>query len=191
MFTLNITGTSPLMMSNIQLGDPDNEYVRDISRLNALKGKITDDQRKERDYLKWRGALYFDEVNGPIMPAANVFRSVQQAAALTRNGKDIERSLIMAQPCAPLEYTGPRTIEGLWKGGQGLHVDRRMGMINRAPAVLVRPIFPDWTCTFEFDLDEDILSLDDFTYLAEKAGRLIHLGTYRRFFGAYSVEVTK
>lgn len=189
MYRLSITGTTTLLTKNIQLGDPDNEFVREISKLNALKGKITDDQRAERDYLKWRGALYWDEVDGPVMPGANIFRSIQQAASLTRQGKDIERGLIMHGIHAPLDFPGKRDLASMWNGGEGVHVDRRMAVVNRAPVVCVRPAFPQWSCLFEFDLDEDVISIDDFKWIAEKAGRMIHVGDYRRFFGAYSVEI--
>jgi hypothetical protein len=189
MYELTLTGSVTLLMKNIRLGDPDEPIVRDIGRLNDLKQKITTEQRAERDYLKWLGALYWDDEDGPILPAANVFRSIQQAAALTRQGKDIERGLIMHGLHARLEYPGPRDIPGLWGDGKGPHVDRRMCVVNRAPVPNLRPAFPQWAASFKFDLDEDVISLDDFRWVAEKAGRLIHVGDYRRFFGAYRVEV--
>jgi len=189
MHTLTMTGTSPLLMHNVQLGDPENEYVRDIGRLNALRSKITDEQRAERDWLKFRGGLYYDDQDGPILPAANVFRSIQQAASLTRNGKDIERGMILLDEHAPLEYDGPRTPEQLWDDGKSRWVDRRMARVNRAPVVAIRPRFDHWAATFRLELDEDVMNPDDFTFIAEKAGRMIHVGDYRRFFGAYTVEV--
>lgn len=188
--TLTLTGETTLLMKNVQLADPDNEFVRELSRLNALKSKITDDQRAERDYLKWRGALYWDDIDGPILPAANVFRSIQQGAALTRQGKDIERGLILHGLHARLDFDGKRDLAALWNNGAGPHVDRRMATVNRAPVVNVRPAFPQWGAVFSFDLDEDVLSLDDFQWIAERAGRLVHVGDYRRFFGSYSVTVT-
>jgi hypothetical protein len=42
---------------------------------------------------------------------------------------------------------------------------------------------------FRFELDEDAMNPDDFVFIAEKAGRMIHVGDYRRFFGAYSVVI--
>lgn len=189
MYTIELTGTTTLLMKNIQLGDPDNEFVREISKLNALKSKITDDQRAERDYLKWRGALYWDEIDGPILPSANIFASLAKTAGLTRQGKDIERGLIIHGLHSRLEFSGKRDLASLWNGGGGVHVDRRMAVVNRAPVVNVRPAFPEWAATFNFDLDEDVLSIGDFKWIAERAGRLIHIGDYRRFFGAYTVEV--
>lgn len=189
MSTLHLTGTSPMLQHNIQLGDPDNEYVREIAKLNSLKSKITDEQRSERDWLKFRGGLYFDETLGPVLPAANIFRSLQQAAALTRNGKDIERGLVILDEASPLGYDGPRTPEGLWGDGKSRFVDRRMAKVNRAPIVAIRPRFDQWACSFRFELDEDVLSADDFAFIAEKAGRMIHVGDYRRFFGSYSVRI--
>jgi hypothetical protein len=185
-----MTGTAPLLLHNVQLGDPDNEYVRDIARLNALKGKITDEQRAERDWLKFRGGLYYDQDLGPVLPAANVFRSLQQAAALTRNGKDIERGLSIHGEHSPIEYDGPRKPEDMWGDGKSRFVDRRMARVNRAPVVAIRPRFDVWSAVFPFELDEDVMNPQDFAYIAEKAGRMIHVGDYRRFFGAYSVEIS-
>jgi hypothetical protein len=34
------------------------------------------------------------------------------------------------------------------------------------------------------------MNLDDFVFIAEKAGRMIHVGDYRRFFGAYQVKLS-
>lgn len=192
--TLTLTGTSPLLMHNVQLGDPENFYVREIARLNAFKSKITDEQRAERDWLKFRGGFYFDERDGVVLPAANVFRSIQQAAALTRNGKDIERGFVMLDEHSPLGYDGPRTPAEMWgtgdTAGKTRFVDRRMAKINRAPVVAIRPRFDQWTATYRFDLDEEIMNPDDFAHVADKAGRMIHVGDYRRFYGAYSVAVS-
>lgn len=187
--TLTLTGTQPLLMHNVQLGDPDNEYVRDIGRLNALKGKITDEQRAERDYLKFRGGLYYNDEDGPILPAANVFKSLQQAAALTRNGKDIERGLVMGSHEAVLEYDGPRNEKELYGDGKTRFVHRCMAKVNRAPVVAIRPQFREWQASFPYTLDDEIMNPDDFKFIAEKAGRMIHVGDYRKFFGAYSVSI--
>lgn len=187
--TITITGTQPLLMHNVQLGDPENEYVREIGRLNALKGKITDEQRAERDWLKFRGGLYHDPDDGPILPAANLFRSLQQAAALTRNGKDVERGLVILDEHAPLEYEGPRKPEDLWGDGKSRFVDRRMAKVNRAPVPAIRPRFDKWSARFRFELDDEVMNPDDFAFIADKAGRMIHVGDYRRFFGAYSVSI--
>lgn len=188
---LDITGSAPLLMHNVQLGDPENQYVRAIARLNALKGKITDEQRAERDWLKFRGGLYYEDDLGPVLPAANIFRSLQQAAALTRNGKDIERGLVILDEASPLEYIGPRKPEEMWGDGTSRFVDRRMAKVNRAPVVAIRPRFDQWAASFRFELDEEVMSLDDFTFVAEKAGRMIHVGDYRRFFGAYTIAIVE
>lgn len=188
-YTLTMVGTSPLLMHNIQLGDPENEYVREINRLNALKSKITDEQRAERDWLKFRGGLYYSDEDGPVLPAANIFRSIQQAASLTREGKDIERGIKILDEHAPLEYDGPRTPEKLWGGGKSRFVDRRMARVNRAPVVAIRPRFEGWRATVRLDLDEEVMNPEDFVHIAKKAGRMIHVGDYRRFFGSYNIEV--
>ncbi len=187
---LTLRGTGTLLHKSVALGDPDNPLVLEINRISAAKSKITPEERRRRDYLKWFGAMYWADDIGPVMPAANIFRSIQQGAALDRRGKDIERGLLLHAITVPLDYTGPRDLAAMWGDGQGPCVDRRMATINRAPVVNVRPAFNGWSCTIPFDLDEEVISLPDFEFLASKAGRLIHIGDYRRFFGAYRVEIT-
>lgn len=188
---LTLTGTRPILMHSVQnLGDPDSDYVKAIDRLNALKSKITDEQRAERDWLKFRGGLYYDDTDGPILPAANVFKSLREGAALSRNGKDVERGLVFLDVHAPLEYEGPRDPKLLYEDGRTRWVDRRIGRINRAPVVTIRPRFDQWSATFEFDIDEEVLDLDDLVHIAKRAGRLIHIGDYRPFFGFYTVAVS-
>ncbi|WP_348240030.1 hypothetical protein, partial [Salmonella enterica] len=92
-------------------------------------------QRAERDWLKFRGSMYYEPEHGPVLPAANFYRTLIQAASLTRHGKDIERGVIILDAFAPLEYDGPRTPEELWGDGQTRFVDRRMAKVNRAPVV--------------------------------------------------------
>lgn len=187
---IEVTGTVPLLMHNIRLADDQESIVKDIKKLTAKKTKKTEDDKLEIDRLSFAGGLYHDDDLGPYMPAENVFRCLMEAGSLTRDGKKIERGVFVNETKAQLVYDGPRDIAALWNGGTGRHVDRRMVAVTRQRIPRVRPIFPEWSFTMSMDIDGTIIDKDEFVDIFTKAGRLIGLGDYRRFYGKFTVEVT-
>lgn len=188
---LTVTGANPLIMHNVRLADESDPYTKAIAAINAKRKNKTDDDQGEVDRLSFAGALYHDDVLGPYLPAPNIFRSLINAARITRAGKTIERGLVMLGDRAELLYDGPRDIEGLWGGGQSRFVDRRMVVVNMGKKVpRTRPVFPEWQAVFEFELDPEVLDFDDFVAVAVRAGRMEGVGDYRRFYGRFHAEIT-
>lgn len=193
-YRLELTGARALLMANVALGDPEDPWAKQITKLNALKSKITAEQDADRNWLKFRGSLYYDKDLGPVLPSDNIRKSLRDCAGLTREGKDVERGVVMLDDLNALQYDGPRTPEALWGAGTEdvgatRFVDRRMGKINRAPVVAIRPKFEEWKVSTLIFLDESVLSSDDLRSFATKAGRLIHIGAYRQRYGAYTAEL--
>lgn len=187
---IDVTGTVPLLMHNIRLADDQEPIVREIKKLTAKKTKKTDEDKQEIDRLSFAGGLYYDDTLGPYMPAENVFRCLMEAGSLTRDGKKIERGVFVHTTQAPLAYDGPRDIDKLWDGGTGRHVDRRMVAVQRQRIPRVRPIFPEWAFTMQMDIDTTVIDVEEFIDIFRKAGRMIGLGDYRRFYGKFAVEVS-
>lgn len=187
---LSVIGTTPLLMHNIRLADDQEPVVKEIKKLTAKKTKKTEDDKVEIDRLSFVGGLYYDEEIGPYMPAENVFRCLMEAGSLTRDGKKIERGLFIHTTRAKLEYDGPRDPEKLWNNGSGAHVDRRMVAVQRQRIPRVRPIFPEWAFSMALDIDRSVLDDESFADIVDKAGRMIGLGDYRRFYGKFQAQVT-
>lgn len=185
-----MTGTTPLMMHNIRLADDQDPYVKEIKKLTAKRSKKTEDDRFEIDRLSFAGSLYHDELYGPYLPAENALRCLIEAGSLTRDGKKIERGVVFGNLRAPLEYRGPRDIDSLWGNGESEWVDRRMVKIQQQRIPRVRPIFPVWVAKFDVDIDVQIIDPDEFTDIVTKAGKLIGIGDYRRFYGRFDGKVS-
>lgn len=186
---IEMVGTAPLLMHNIRLADDQDPYVREIKKLTAKKTKKTDDDKMEIDRLSFAGGLYFDADLGPYMPAENIFRCLMEAGSLTRSGKKIERGVIFDGTRAKLEYDGPRDIETMWGGGDSVHVDRRMVAVQRQRIPRVRPIFPNWALSIGVETDPTVIDPEEFEDIVEKAGRMIGLGDFRRFYGKFVGKV--
>jgi hypothetical protein len=188
---IELTGTAPLIMHNIQMADDQNHLVRDIKKLTAKRTNKTDEDKLEIDRLSFVGSLYWDKDLGPYLPADNIFRALMEAGSITRAGKKVAQALSVFTYRAPLVYDGPRDPDGLWGVGSGSpHVSRLMVNVQGSRIPRVRPIFPTWSCGFEIDVDDRVLAHEDFEDIANKAGKMIGVGTFRRFYGRFDVKVT-
>lgn len=187
---ITMTGTAPLIMHNAQTADPLNPYARAIKELTAKRTNKTDADEFEISRLKFFAGLYYSEADGPYLPAANIFRCLIEAGTMTRDGKKVERGVVFMAERARLEYDGPRDRESLWGDGTTKFVDRRLAAVNRVRIPVTRPIFPEWGCSFEVMVDDEVLNSGQFESLIRKAGRSVGVGDYRRFYGKFSVEIS-
>jgi|SRR5882724_976275 len=185
---MTLTGTAPLIMHNVQTADPLNHWSKQIKKLTDKKTNKTDADQAEIGRLKFAAGLYYDAQIGPYLPAANLFRCLIEAGAMTRDGKKIERGVIFLSDRAPLEYNGPRDIDALWGDGTTKFVDRRVVAVARQRVVATRPIFPEWECGFEIEVDPEVLNPEAFVDIATKAGRSVGVGDYRRFYGKFALR---
>lgn len=187
---IEMAGTQPLLMHNIRLADDQDPYVKAIKELTAKKTRKTEDDKQEIDRLSFLGGMYWDEELGPYIPAENIFRCLMEAGALTRDGKKIERGVVFHQSRAALHYDGPREPDILWgEDGKSRYVDRRMVAVQRQRIPRVRPIFPDWSASISVEIDTEVIDHPSFESIVSKAGRMIGLGDYRRFYGKFDGKV--
>lgn len=188
---IELTGTAPLIMHNIRLADDQEPLVKEIKKLTSKRTNKTDEDKAEIDRLSWLGALYHDPEIGPFLPADNIFRALMEAGSITRAGKKVSQALTVFDRRAPLSYDGPRDVDGLWGAGPSSpYVSRLMVNVQGSRIPRVRPIFPEWSCEFEIDVDDRVLSEEDFVDIAVKAGKMIGVGTFRRFYGRFEVKLS-
>ena len=186
---LTLTGTTPLVMHNVQLSDPDNQWTRAIQTITS-KRKKTEDDRREIARLEWFGGLYVGAAGeGPVIPTRNIRRCCNEAAKVRRMGRDVLRALVATSLDVPLRYDGPRDLEELFARAQHVYTDmvRVTGMVQRT-----RPIFPQWSLAADFELVTETLDLDRFVSLAELAGVVEGLGDNRvNGYGRFTAKVAQ
>jgi len=183
--TFKITGIKPLLMQGDALADPLNPITKAHKAVTAKKQKTQEDYEWLAE-SEWRAGLYFDDELGPYIPSFNLEAAITEGARLSKKGKDIERGLEVITDRARLEYEGPRTIKGLW---DARFYDVRSVVVGGKRVMRYRPKFNAWSAQFDVAIDTEIL--DDHRVIAyvETAGRYCGLGTYRKKFGRFSVEV--
>jgi hypothetical protein len=173
LFEATIEGTSDLLMHNVRLANPMNEYARKLQELNKakkIKGADKDAVVEEMARQEWMGGLYWTQETGPYLPAANIHKAILEAARMTREGKGIEQGVLQLQRVFPLEYEGPRDLDGMWAQAARF-VDQRMVVVGQAKVLRSRPKFgPGWKARIGFSLNPEVVDPARFRSFVDKAG---------------------
>lgn len=183
-----VKGRTPLVMHNIRLADPEDEFTRAIAKINDKKKNKTDEDQHEIARLEWFGGIYHDPDVGIHVPSTWVVASLENAAKITRRGTQLLRGLAMTTDRIALEYDGPKKLTELYERPE-FRLRKIVG-VQRNRVVRVRPIFRQWGLLFDAELMTDVMDLDDLKGIAAQAGRSAGMGDARKLgYGRYDVEV--
>lgn len=185
--TITVTGTSPLLMHNPRMVDPDFALNREIKAITS-KRKKTDTDLKEIERLEWYGGLY--EVNGVVVqPTSKLRKSIVNAARVRKLGKAVERALAFAELHVPLDYDGPRAIDEVFAAPR-FHSRLSVGVGNKR-VMRVRPQFFPWGLTVTGVFVPDVgINLDELTQIIHDAGLIEGIGDNRvNGYGRYTATV--
>lgn len=190
---INLRGTSPLLMHNPRMVDPEFEINRQIKALTG-KRKKTEADLRDIERLEWFGGLYTDLGNDVVtQPCAKVRKCIIQAAKISRQGKQVERALTFLDLHVPLAYEGPKSPEQLFKDKK-FHSRLSVG-VNGKRVMRVRPSFTPWALsTMAMYIPDAGINLDEIEAIIKLAGLVEGIGDnrvngYGRFVG--SLEVIK
>jgi hypothetical protein len=176
-------------MHNVALADPNNPIVKEISAITDKGSSMTDADRLEVSRLEFIGGLYLGK-GGPVVPSRNILRCIANAAKIRRLGKDVERAMIPTTMELPLQYKGPRDPTALWEAVEFRYA--AAVRIGRGLVIRMRPAFPDWMVTSQWELLTEILDYRDFKSIAEAAGLIEGLGDNRRNgYGRFLAETNE
>ena len=188
--SVEITGTTPLMMHNERLSDQDDEYTKAIKEYTDKGKNQTETDKQQVSSLEWRGGVYLDGNDEIVIPAANIVKCFKEAGTRTKSGKKITGGVSPVALVFPLEIDGPRHVDELRKSDR--YYDRRMVKVGRGRIKRTRPIFAKWKIVPEFEIAESVLNLDAFRGIVELAGTAEGLGDARILgYGRFKAKVTK
>lgn len=185
---ITVVGSGSMLHHNIRLRNPLDPYTRELKRL-AKKRNPTDDDLAALVQVEARGAIY-ETTDGYVgLPTANVWRAIHEAAKAFKRGKDIERALSFRYEVSPMTIGGKTYLADDFLAIPG-NIDYRA--VAHPNVMRSRPIITDWSSTHSFELATDLLMLEDFEPLVERAGRLSGVGDGRRLgFGRFTATVAE
>lgn len=181
--TITIKGLTPLIMHNGQLADPLNDATQALARLTSKRKKTVDDH-KAISKCEWYGGLYVNEDGAPCLPGEVIEAALVEGAKKYKLGKVAKGGLIVIGNYA-LDYDGPKTADKLWDHGGYL---KRAGVkVGMARVIRSRPIFPQWSCTFDVEWDPALVKDEQQVFeIAESAG-MSGVCEWRPKFGRFEV----
>lgn len=189
-----LQGVSPLLCHNPQMVDPECEFNREIKKLTAKKKK-TDEDLREIERLEWLGGLYTALCNGKSVisqPTSKVRKCLINAAKITKQGKGIERAVIMTELHVPLLYPGCEKAKKPEDEIERLRVDpafsSRLSVgIGNKRVMRVRPQFMPWALIVPAVFLTDAgMNFDALCEVCDLAGRAERIGDNRvNGYGAF------
>ncbi len=182
---IDLKGTSPLLMHNPRMVDPEFEINREIKKLTA-KRKKTDEDLRQIEKLEWYGGLY-DRDGVVVQPTSKVRKCLINTGKISKQGRMIERALSFAELEVPLVYDGPKSIDAIF-AERRFHSRLSVGVGNKR-VMRVRPSFFPWALSVRGLFVKDAgLNLEDLIGIVELAGVVEGIGDnrvngYGRFMG--------
>jgi len=189
---LNVTliGTTPLVVHNIRLANPHDEFTQSIGRLTSKAPK----QKTEQDIfdiekLEWFGGLYYDEAHGYYLEGHGIKRCLIEAAKATREGKNVDRGVQVVTARVPIQFPKQNhKPEQLWEHEE--HRFWKMVRVGRGMVPRMRPIFPEWRLDFPVELATELLDFSALEEIMERAAKVEGLYEARKLgFGRFRASI--
>lgn len=195
--SVRIDGVQPTLMHNSQTCNPLNKYAKAMKAITS-KRKKSDEDLETLSKIEWEAGLYFSESLGPYYPSENVEGMLRTAAASLRQGKAVTQSVRVYPLQIPLQYTGPRDLEGLRQiafagdkvDGEDFYDMRTVKNPSTGSRVMrTRPRFNRWSLEFTIVADDKVFNIDDIIHILSIAGSKIGLSDYRPRYGLFEYKI--
>jgi hypothetical protein len=191
---VRLEGIQPMLMHNNQSCNPLNKFAKAMKAITG-KQKKTDEDHESLARIEWESGLYYTDATGPFVPSVNVEAMLREAAKKRKLGKAVEQSLRVYPLEIPLQYNGPRDMEGLKKiaysgdkvNGENFMDIRQVG-IRQNTVMRARPRFNKWAIDLEVEADDTVFNQDDIIQIFAIAGTKIGLSDYRPRYGLFEVK---
>eukprot|EP00919_Chromeraceae_sp_WS-2016_P079777 GHVR01188768.1.p1 GENE.GHVR01188768.1~~GHVR01188768.1.p1 ORF type:complete len:198 (+),score=8.06 GHVR01188768.1:370-963(+) len=173
-------GTSPILMHNPRMVDPQYEINREIKAFTS-KRKKTDDDLKAIERFEWYGGLYTAVIDGKeviTQPTSKLRKCLINTARTFKLGKAVERSLSFKDLNVPLIHDGPASKDELFKE-ERFHSRLSVG-IGQKRVMRVRPQFSPWAMEVRgFFVEDAGLNFSELLRIIEMAGIIEGIGDNR------------
>ena len=180
---ITIRGLTPLLMHNGRLADPIDPAAEALAKLTGKRKKTREDHLAVSK-CEWYGSLYVDEKGAPCLPGEVIEAALVEGAKKFKLGKVAKGGIIVFGNFA-LEYEGPKNVDKLWAAGG--HLKRAGVKVGMARVIRSRPIFPEWSVSFDVQWDPSLVKDEDQIFEIASSAGLTGIGDWRPKFGRFEV----
>ena len=175
---------APLLMGNVRLANPLDPIVKQMKEITSKRKKTEDDLLRLME-LEWEGGLYLDEKGRPCLPGDLVMGMLVASARMDKLGKTF-RAGVVCGGSFPLEYDGPKTLDGLRADPRFRVV--KMVTVQRAKILRTWPAFPEWRVDVVIHYHPAILNESQITTAIERGGMFCGFCNYRPTYGRFHLD---
>lgn len=180
---LTIKG-SIMLMHNGQLADPANPHSKAVSMaVKVARQKKTDVAHEAVARAEFEGGLYLDDKGQPCIPGEMLEAVIVEGAKTIKQGNPAKAGIIV-EGNYPLQYKGPRDVDGLWEAG---FYKKTSAKIGRMRVMRTRPMFIDWSLSFRIHYNPSTVSKASVRDFVERAGAEKGLGDWRPRYGRFEI----
>ena len=178
-YRITISGISPIIHHNGTAGlDIRSALSREIAAIAAKRGgnrTAADDDRLRE--LEAQRSLWLDESRAPTIPATAIRSMIEGGARKRKQGPQVRGGLVVLSTA--FDYDREKYGTGIGKLGRSTQytvpVVVKSNRILRTRAKFDTP----WSCTFEVDVDDELIDQDNLLEWLDIAGRQIGVGDWR------------
>lgn len=194
---VRLTGTTGLVLDNIDTADPENPIAIEIKKITDKGKDMTGEDRKRKDWLAYHGSLYLNRDKRLILPWRCIKRALRSGAYLvgsTQLSGKTDAGVETSATEFPLHHNGPDDTSKLY---DDLQFRLRL-MVNKNPSgkkamvPSVRPILPEWGIDFKVTIFNEVIGWDKFRQTLERTGISVGLGNARKLgYGRFTAEAER
>ena len=178
---LKIIGVTPLILHNVQLADPLNEYSKALSKISGKRSK-TEADHLEMAKIEFHGSLYTMN-NKVIIPTEMIEASIIDGAKKFRKGSQFKAGFFIKDH-AELDFGQKLKADQLWKHREKYSI--RAGVrVKTSRLFRTRPKFDTWSISFEIHYDPSLIDESELKEAIAKAGTQVGIGDWRPKHGRY------
>ena len=178
LYRIRIDGISPLIMHSASGLDPllpINKEKADITRKRGSNRTEADDARLRE--LETIGSLWLDANDRPTIPSSALRSVLETGARKLKQGPQVREGVLVTD--SAFEYDTERYGVKLAELSKSTQHTVPV-VVQRARIMRTRAKFDlEWSCTFEVDGDDELVSVDHLERWLDISGRRIGLGDWR------------
>ena len=178
-YRIKVSGVSPIIHHNGAAGlDTRSPVSREIAAIAAKRGgnrTAADDDRLRE--LEAQRSLWLDESGAPTIPATAIRATIEGGARKRKQGPLVRGGLMVLSTA--FDYDTEKYGTCIEELGRSTQFTVPV-VVQRSRILRTRAKFdPKWSCTFEVDVDDEMIDLSQLLEWLDIAGRQIGLGDWR------------
>lgn len=179
----SLKSSCAMLVHNGRMANPLDKYAKMMKEVSSKRNK-TDADYEQMARIEFVAGLYIG-ADGPIIPAANIDAMLVNAAKKVKEGNSAKAGVFCLEN-ARMEYSGPRTSDGLWENEQFRHTS--LVRVGTARVPRTRPVFEQWSANVTINYEDTVVNVGAIDRWFVIAGAQVGLGDWRPQWGRFQAQ---